>query len=119
MAGTPRHSRAGGNPGKWNMKDLAAIVFILCIIPVTVLFVLLNQRTGKFYHFKIPFLIIGGLMTLIVLFSYLPLMLFSPRTVNIGSEVIAFVVWLLPSLMLLITGFVLKKSKSNVRHPHR
>ena len=68
-----------------------------------------NRKSGSLYGLKIPLIIVGGLMTLIVLLTSLPIILFSKYPINISAEVATFILWFAPSIALVITGIILKR----------
>jgi hypothetical protein len=89
------------------MKLIISLVFIIGSIIASVAILKYNKNSGFLYGLKLPLIIIGSILSIIVLISYVPMFFFIKR--EIISEIIAFIIWFAPSFALLITGILLKR----------
>jgi hypothetical protein len=96
------------------MKIVFSLVFMIGSIIATIAILTYNRKYGQLYSLKVPLLIIGGIVSLIVLLTYMPIIIFSSNQINIFTEIIAFVVWLVPSLSLFFAGIFLKRKSQSL-----
>lgn len=96
------------------MKILAGILFVV-IVPILCILLLWDVRRSKRSYTSLGWVlfIIGIFMTSMVVLTFIPVIAYaiSGGEVCLFGEMIGFLVWFIPSLLMLLVGWRLRRKR--------
>ena len=103
------------------MKTLAGILFVV-IVPILCILLLWDVRRSKRNYTSLGWILfmIGIVMTAMVVLSDIPVIAsaIAGREICLFGELIGFLVWFVPSFIMLLTGWHLRKKRKDAKGPN-